>query len=95
MSKARAASKRKSIPKSSQPFLTEPLRDGAGLIRQPERDPEDQETNDQRELQYLQRLLAARHYQQYERPAVLAKIAQLRALLENEPAPEAKQEVPV
>jgi hypothetical protein len=81
MSKTRSASKRKSTPKSKQPFLVEPLRDAAGLIRQPELDPEDREMNDQRELQYLQRKLAALHYEQHERPAVLAKIAELKEIL--------------
>jgi hypothetical protein len=42
--------------------------------------------NNRRELQFLQRLLAARHYEKHERPRILAKIAQLRALLEKEAA---------
>src|ERR1700751_1687681 len=84
MSKARSASKHKATPKSDQPFLAEPLRDAAGPIRLPERTPEDLEMNDLRELRYLQRVLAARHYEVRERPRILAEIAKLRALLEED-----------
>jgi hypothetical protein len=57
------------------------LRDSMGRIRLPEIDPEDVERNDRRELQFLQRQLAALHYQEHERPAVLAKIAELKEIL--------------
>jgi hypothetical protein len=78
----------KDIPAPEPQTNETELRDSMGPIRLPEVDPEDVERNDQRELHFLQRQLAARQYQQYERPKVLAKIAELRALLE-----ESKEEV--
>jgi hypothetical protein len=80
MPKARTRTKSKT--KLPAALKTAELRDSMGPIRLPEIDPEDRERNDMRELQFLQRKLAALHYEQHERPAMLAKIAQLKAALE-------------
>lgn len=56
---------------------------------------EDVSLNDLRELFRLKRLLQAKYYLEHQRPAILAEIEKLRALLENEPTQEAKEVVRV
>jgi hypothetical protein len=80
---------------SLKPKSSPKLESGSGPYEAPLLDPEDLELNDRRKLQWLQKMLAARHYEKFERPAILAKIAELEALLADALEPAVKKEAGV